>query len=505
MHNYRLNVRAPGETEWRVIPRDVSFIRRSGLALPLTPEGDAREARFTAKGKDLGAPCLSAVQVEHLNAGIWAPIYYGLVRQGGNQQDVNGEVYVLRSMSERLKEVSLSEDFTTPAQAAHLTVQAIIQDVLPRLAGLIEFDAALCPDLGFTFGAVNASNYETAWELLERIRQAGEALTVAGLHVPVYMRFGVRPDRFFFCTTAKTDVLELTDADLGFVKWMTPVAEKPCTHVRWLLGKQPGGRWVVHDSYSEHYATFGQYTKVVPVGQGLNPWKAIPLATGVKRLLGGADTALTGQELAKLTDGDRVTNSVEVGTTTGEYELEVTTSVTPVRWTIAMEGSPTRHLTRKFLPFTEYVNTSPSESLPAQMLWEGFESRRQLWLRVSPSAQGTQAGPAMRVFEARPEAIDTELLDGLARAHYSIPAQDPADVTLRRFVPPAELTGRVRVATWERPVEGWEYRISAEISNGGLELVAQTGQLESPQALARNTLLKAQAQRATVQALTAQT
>ncbi|MFD1729859.1 hypothetical protein ACFSC4_30375 [Deinococcus malanensis] len=238
--NWRLRVwPAAGAAQPRIIERDTSWVLPAGFALPLTPEGDAREGRFPAKGSGIQLPTLSAVQFQIETApDVWTSLYYGEVKQGGNARDVKGENYVLRSLSRSLGEVVVPEGFSTPDQAAHLTIRAIVEAVLPDLAGIVEYDALLVADLGFTFGAIRNGNQQTALALIEAVVAAGAALQVNDVPTPVHAVYGVNPDRKYFCQVRKTDTVVLTAEDIALLEWKSPVAETPA---RRCCGSSPSG------------------------------------------------------------------------------------------------------------------------------------------------------------------------------------------------------------------------------------------------------------------------
>lgn len=261
--NWELRVWSPVGAGPRVIGRDESFIRSSGLRMQLTPEGDCREASFEARGDGLGIQPLDCVQFVY--GGI--PLFYGEVRTGGNIRDRFGQRYTLRSLKQRLGEVTLSGGFTAPQQPAHLTVQAILKDVANQLYGTILFDEALCPDLGFDLAPVRASNHQTALALLEKIAEAGKAFGVTAV-------FGVRPDRKFFCRAADIGALELTQGELtGATHFTEPVAEVVCTAVLWYLMQAGTGAsmtWITHLSRAPEADLYGERVRLVTLSQGLD-------------------------------------------------------------------------------------------------------------------------------------------------------------------------------------------------------------------------------------------
>ncbi|MFD1732726.1 hypothetical protein ACFSC4_31305 [Deinococcus malanensis] len=289
--NWRLRVwPAAGAAQPRIIERDTSWVLPAGFALPLTPEGDAREGRFPAKGSGIQLPTLSAVQFQIETApDVWTSLYYGEVKQGGNARDVKGENYVLRSLSRSLGEVVVPEGFSTPDQAAHLTIRAIVEAVLPDLAGIVEYDALLVADLGFTFGAIRNGNQQTALALIEAVVAAGAALQVNDVPTPVHAVYGVNPDRKYFCQVRKTDTVVLTAEDIALLEWKSPVAETPCTAVLWFIAKRADGSWVKHLSVSPHAATYRKRVKPLSVDATLDVWRKVPGTFQVGQLAGGSE------------------------------------------------------------------------------------------------------------------------------------------------------------------------------------------------------------------------
>ncbi|MFC4428024.1 hypothetical protein [Deinococcus navajonensis] len=498
---WRLQAWTPTGAGPRIIERDGSYIRSDGLRLPLKPEGEAGEGRFRAKGAGILLPPLSAVQFEYLNGATWTPIYYGQVRIGGNSRDLYGEDYVLRSLSLRLGAVTLSPAFTTPEQPAHLTVRALIQDALPSLNGLILYNEARCPDLGFNCRAVKNAHQQNPLALLEQIAQDG-------LKYGVNVRFGVGPDRTFFCVVAKADTLALTDADLSAPPvFKAPVAETPCTAVLWYVAKRPNGSWLTHESISPDAATLGKWVKPISLDPTINVWEAAPgtytvLTAGFPPVF-SPKAPQPGVDAAKLTDQAQGVNDPAVVLNDSANFLMLQLE-SPSMQRVVVTGSSARNGT--LLGFKDAGATTilGGNELARGSVIQGtfLPPAGEAVFLMNALHSSTDPDQTLTVQEFRPERINTTLLDALAAFHYSVPASDPADLTLKTFHPPAALTGQVSYGTYTRPVDAWEYRITG---NRGLELAALTGQAEDPAALAQASLIKARDGKATIQALTAQT
>lgn len=498
----------------RIIPRDESYIRATGLRMQLTPEGDCREAAFTARGNGLGVRTLDCVQIVYGGT----PLFYGEVRDGGNVRDVDGHGYVLNSAVLALKEVTLSPGFVTPQQPAHLTVRAILQDVINsgQLGSppVIEFDPALCPDLGFDCRAVKDAFQQNAHALLERIAQDG-----AGYGVTV--RFGVRPDRRFFCQAAQVTVRALNPEEMISVNWREPVAEAPVTAVLWYIAKRSDGTWLTYLSESPEVALYRRRVKSVAVENTDGLWAPV---------LGGAYTEdpeseayYWGKDSTVLTDNltdDRATVTRKVDApavlpltftvTTGQQVDRVVISGQAVNQNVkpAPDGSGRVEVFREVLSATvtlgDQVQTRPLDWTPQTYYGIGTATAVTISVPTNrPEGWYTQ----LDLTEFRPEQLRRDLLDRLARYHYKTPAPEPADIELLTFIPPAELpkyitlTGHPNVAgTYQSIVDAWEYRLSAE---RGMTLGCLAGQAEDPAVLAQADLIKARDGQSVIIAITA--
>lgn len=503
--DWQLRVWTPTGEGPRIIERDDTFIRSTGLRMRISTESDGIEASFDAKGAGILIPPLSAVQVLYREFGALTPLYYGQVRQGGNSRDVNGERYVLRSLALRLKYVTLPVGFSTPKQPAHLTVRAVIEAVMPQLGGLILFEPLLVDDLGFDCRAIENGHQQNVYALLESIVADG-----AGMGVKV--RFGVARNRYFYIHTALDNTVTLAESDVRNVKWEAPVAEDPCTVVRWFIAKD-GNNWITYDSVSPEAEKWGRWVKSVSVDSSIKAWENLPgtytfwAQDSNRRPL--PPVTLNVSEAGNLQDGKAAT--------------AVTYTFPPAQPFGFLQFAPTGAADRVIVQAgtsTAGGGIGPGVmvgSKPAanDMLYAGGETRSQRgWFDAAP-ALGVAAGEAayvtfpgfevgstntLTVAELRAERVNRALLDRLAQHHYSVPAQAPADLALLQYLPPNILGGKVKVGSYEANVEAWEYRLDAAT---GLTTAALIGQADKPEDLARADLIKARDAAAVIQAINA--
>ncbi|WP_295818032.1 hypothetical protein [uncultured Deinococcus sp.] len=491
----------------------LSVLRGSGLRAQLSPEGDTREVAMITRGlprlPELAVGSLYAVQFQTRRASTepWVSRWYAQVRQGGNLRNTSGENVVLRSLALRLKYVKFTPDFTAPAQDAHLTVQAMLQNVLPQLDGLILFDPALCPPLGFGCIEIKDASVTSPYALLEGVRQQGLASTP-----PVVVSFGVNADQYFFCRLAMEDVLELQDEDvLGVPEWREPVAEDPCTLVTWLLKQRTDGTWITHESPRMANDPFGSWNKTITVDATINPWTLVP-GRYEWHQEGHPIQSSPASNHEELRDG-QTTESYGSGGTTSEIFLQFVPDPGET-WTRAVivgsavdSGGPSLTMTGDKPPETTIAPNTLYASGNVALGWVSTEVYPQTGrgARVPFIATG-RTDPVYRlasvhVAELRVERINTALLDGLARFHYATPAQEPADITLRDDLTPAQFRGQVAWGTYGRSVEAYELRLTAK---EGLRTGLLTGQVGDPATLAQASLIKGRDQGAVVSAVTAQ-
>lgn len=511
--NWRLRVWTPTGSGPRIIQRDTGPIpvpgeashvmgsNGRGLRLRITPEGECVEAVFSAKGAGILLPPLSAVQVEYLYLGNWTPLYYGEVRRGGNARDVNGEDYAIVGMSRRFEEITLSPGFSAPQQPAHLTVRAIIQDVIASgqlgTPPLVQYVEALCPDLGFDCREVKDAAQQNPAALLKQISEDGAKYGVL-------VRWGVDPQRRFFVRPAKADTRDVT-TEAPIIEWSPPVAETPCTAVLWYLAKRPDGTWVTHLSRSPDAALYGDRVKPLSVDASVNPWLAVSATYAPD-----AGSTATGNP-AVLTDGRLYRDGAPTGSvavvrrsgTNGGSSADMVYTLTP--------SGPYVRVVLDALSFDASVGLyAGGVSTPLGTVTFGerifYNAGSSNVTLTVPITGYPDVGAQLNLIEFRADAINTALLDGLAGFHYASPAQEPADIETQVFVPPVSLPGRVRVTpadgpVYEHPLEAVEYRIT----NRGMQMGWLAGQADDPAALAQASLIKQRDGQAIITSLTALT
>lgn len=474
-----------------------------GIRAQVTPDGDCREMVFSAVGRGISLPPLTPVQFERRvsETDEWVPLYFGEVRQGGNIRNPGYEDYVLRGLAQRLKETVLPPGFKTPKQPAHLTVRAVIRAVIESgqlgTPSLVLYDETLCPDLKFDCNEIKDAHQQTAYALLERIVQDG-----VGLGVKV--AFGVRPDRKFFCRPRKTDVATLTPK---LIVWKAPVAETPCTAVLWYVAERPDGTWVTHLSRSPQADTYGLRVKRMGVDLNVDAWVPVRLLSGAKGI-SAPTTPLTPEELGYLTDGLTIKETQRnspVTTPSGPAQgatihISVQAEHRAERWMVWGSANFGRDVViygdgkgqATFNLETDGLNEFKHTLYISAERFEAVAGAAYVDATTYPLSQ-------FQLFEARPERVNVALLDALATYHYSIPAQEPADIETDEFRTPNDLAGRVRVDSYERPSELWEYRLTGD---HGWRLAALCEQAEDPADLARAALIKARDTEAIIVGLT---
>lgn len=512
----------------REILRDVSFVlggNGRGLRLQVTPEGECREAVFSAKGAGIQLAPLSAVQVSYLHLGIWTPIFFGEVRRGGNARDVFGEDYALRGMSRRFEEITLSPGFSTPEQPAHLTVRAIIQDVIASgqlgTPALVQYVETLCPDLGFDCRKVVDAAQQNPAALLKQIAEDGARYGVV-------VRWGIDPQRRFFARPAKADVRDVT-TETPTIKWSPPVAETPVTAVLWYVAEKPDGTWITHKSVSPDAAQYGERIKPISLPPEIDPW--MPALGTYEIWSAGADTRPNGYRLYTKDDPQPTFDPVTLtdGKMSRTSSTRITFITTRLFVVVRFFPDPGQRIERIVFAAEPLDNIGLTVGYSDAGLTAYDPEATPLPYRLTNSEGAYVAGVTgpleagqiphlmnaaaysrpshqIDVYEFRPEVVNAAMLDGLAQFHYASPAQEPADIETVLFVPPVELPGRVRVvpeggAPYEHPLEAVEYRITSN----GMQMGWLAGQADDPNALAQASLIKRRDGEAVITAVTAQT
>ena len=107
-------------------------------------------------------------------------------------------------------------------------------------------------------------------------------------------------------------------------------------------------------------------------------------------------------------------------------------------------------------------------------------------------AAGSVTRAAIRLDTVRPEVADRTLLDGLAQPYYQTPSAAPSEITLKNFLPPTALRGKVRIpmppnTDYVENVATYEYRITTDEA---LRLGILAGQADDPAKIAAASLIK---------------
>lgn len=499
-------------------------ITRAGLRMRLTAELDCGPASFTAVGALSDIPILSVVQVMAEFGGVLTPLYCGEVQRGGNRLDRAGQEYQLASLLGRLGEVTLSDTFTAPAQAAHLTLRAMIQDVINSgqlgTPSLILYDAAMIPDLGFNAKAITDAQGEYVLDVLKRLDQQG-----AQSNPVVKLAYGVRPDRKFFCRPASTASLAISKAQAR----QKPVPTNgvgTVTRVLWFVAKRPNGSWVKHLSKRVPGTDpYGARTQRRYVPQTVDPWR-VPTPTyslwqfNANRPAGAAPYSPhplqpqpSAQDAARLADRDASPLTAPLFNLTGQYIAAQVATPEPFErlvFAAGMLGFNSNGVTGAPTLFA-VAGGGVNDNIP----YDGAEGGQgftagTLYLKTpassaylyNPTASNDAVGQGLTLAELRPETLNRALLDQLAQPHYRTPAEDPSELTLGTPLKPADLKPNVTYdGQGARPAE-WEYTLTGDTD---LTLTAFLGQFAPPDALAQAALIRAGDTNATVNALTAQT
>lgn len=485
-------------TQWTINGKtpDESFVFRSGLKMQVTPEGDCREAAFTAQGAGLGLRPLDIVEI----ACDGHPIFAGELRIGGNTRDVNGHQFVVRSLALRLKEVSIPPNWNVPQRPADITVRSLIAAVLPQLGGAFTIGTI---SLGFQARAVEDANYQDPYSLLEQIAADGAAQGVD-------MRFGVNAARQFFAVPARTEPMTMPGTDLltAATTWNAPVAETPVTVVRWLVAKRPDGKWLTHLSQSPEVARYGVRVKVVPLESTESIWVKVSTTLTYTQANKGESSA----PFTPVTPLDKevLEDKQLMGTTSFSsikffVGLQVDFAEPPNRIIISGTGKRNLATSKTEAPldlqaalYDQYGYTGEkwiAGNGVAYYVTQQPPSSMQLALTGSYRGETSDADTGTMTFrELRAERLDTDLLDRLAKYHYSVPHEAVGDVEVRGIYPigAGHLDGM--------QIAAYEYRITAD---RGLCTGILLGQADDPFKLAQAELIKARDNRATINALIA--
>jgi len=534
VRNYRFQRWSGDGTLLPPIYREQSYMLPTGLRASLTPDADCVEMTMNARngplpgnGPGLGLSNMQVIRLsfagtENPQDSDWLPVWYGTLRVGGNPWDYDGESMTFRGMKQRLQEVTVPAGVYPEADAGAV-IRQIAQAVFgsgqlgfitsgplgtPPGSLLIQYDAALIPDLGFTFKL--ADNQEVLFgPLLDQV--VSDALSKLGLTLV----WGVKPDGRFFFKVARTDILTIPTSSLISFGLKAPSGETPCTAVLWTIGKDDQGRLIYYKSKDATAAAqrVGTYVREVVVGSDLDPWAVLgdfgfTVDSGGGPVDAGADararisekTDTTGVFLSGITNTARVQAVYTVNTFSRRLYLGVAIN----HFTA---GGGTLTVARPGLPAVSYGSADGTTDGPNTF------TRFKLMLYNVPAGTVITAsgGPdsslpsglaqaELGVRDIRGEVPNTVLLDGLAKFYYSRPSVSPADIESGTFVAPEDLRGKVSTplptgqGDYTQNVATYEYRLTGE----GLVFGVLAGQADDPARLAAASLIKSLANKAAV-------
>ena len=506
----------------RNIDMNASYLLEAGWKASITPEGICEEATGLFRngvhpldgtpglGLQYGDIVLFQVRIGSASDSTGVNLYYGQLKLGGNQYDYEGENMVFSSLMTKLRATPTPDasyaQMDAGALARALTQATMNSGILgttgtPGSVGIngaaqpgsmlspISYDPAAMPDLGFTMTLL-ATNQQPLGVLLDQIVATGKA---AGID----LRCGVRYDSVL--TLVPVSTVEVPwPAD--HITWKPPQGLVLYTGVLWAISKRTDGTWLRYLSQAPEAATYGCEVKMLGVNLGVKPWKPIVIAQGIVGSVAvtpaGADTIAIAAD----------------GRTDTFFTVSNGAAAASVQLTIPAGGAGRLYVDAQStgLPASIYI-TSPSvngtfalrandpnnggftaaEYFPDYFLNFGLPAGGMVTLTAAPNA--TVSSPTLTVKEFHLDLLDTVLLDGLAKYHYSVPLDAPGDLYRAGILLVSDLGGKIRTP---RPngapdylanVALWEYSISAA---GGVQTAAKTGDPDDPLKAAQAALIR---------------
>ena len=505
----------------RTVQMGASYLHDAGFKASVTPEGISEEMtglfRNGVHPLD-GSPGLGLRfgDIVRLQV-IYGPatdqmrenLYYGQLRLGGNQYDYEGENMVFSSLMTRLRSTP-TPDASYPQMDAGALARALTQSVMnsgilgttgtPGGLGLngaaqpgsllspISYDPAAMPDLGFTMTLL-ATNRQPLGVLLDSIVATGKT---AGIE----LRCGVSTNSVLVLMPVKT--LEVP-WEAERINWKPPQGLVLYTGVLWAISKKADGTWLRYLSQAPEAATYGCEVKMLGVNLGVKPWKPLPITLGI---IGTYVVTPAGNDTTSMTIDGRTDTFVAVSNTGASAQVRLTVPAgganrlyvdaqstgLPASVDIAYPGGAAFNLRGNdpnnggFTAGAYYADYFLGLGLPAGAV---------VTLTAAPSA--ATPNPTLVVKEFHLDLLDTVLLDGLAKYHYSVPLDAPGDLFRTGILPPSELGGKIRTPRpngapdYTANVSLWEYSISA---SGGVQTAAKTGDPDDPLKAAQAALIR---------------
>ena len=507
----------------KTVLMEASYLHEAGFRASVTPEGISEEMtglfRNGVHPLD-GSPglglqygdCVQVVVTTNNDPAnyIWAALYYGQLKLGGNANDYEGENMVFSSLMTKLRATPTPDasyaQMDGGALARALTQATMNSGILgttgtPGSVGIngaaqpgsmlspISYDPAAMPDLGFTVTLL-ATNQQPLGVLLDQIVATGKA---AGID----LRCGVRYDSVL--TLVPVSTVEVPwPAD--HITWKPPQGVALYTGVLWAIYKRTDNTWLRHLSEAPEAAALGCEVKELGINLGVRPWK--PLA--INFVLAGTSATVTPA------GGDAVTVTSD-GRKDTFMTVKATNAVASVQILIPAGGAARLYVDAQSDGQPAYINivkeTAGSFSLlgndqsnggftagvyyTENISTMGFSAGATVTLSAAPSA--TTPNPTLTIREFHLDLLDTVLLDGLAKYHYSVPLDAPGDLYRAGILLVSDLGGKIRTP---RPngapdylanVALWEYSISAA---GGVQTAAKTGDPDDPLKAAQAALIR---------------
>lgn len=522
-----LNIWSPNGAGPARAEAEETGISSSGMRLQLSPEGDCIEGVFEANGSMLLAKPLDCIQF----VVDGKPLFYGEVRIGGNVSDPGLQKFVLRSLTHRLKEVTIPVDWTAPKQAAHKTLRSLLAAVIPSTKGCILYDENLIEELPFDCREIVNAHQQNPIALLEQIKADGAAMRVE-------IAYGVRPDRYFFVKQRRWDSYT-PQAKYIHTTWQTISAQTPVTAVLWFVAKRSDGSWLTHLSESYEAQVYGRRVKAVSLSSNEGLWETARGRYELRDKTGRKD--IDSEKIDYFQRGIKETRSLNTPIAGDILGLGAALAVIweASRWLylqthvgkgwVEFVYHPHEVVDRYLLDVSgvsgkieETSETSKGENISTVWLslpGKGKDSlRRREMNNMSifyPAEEENMSGVQMSVYPEEghnvallavkkfiPQTINRKLLDRLATYHYRIPAGAPAEIEVDEILRPEQFCRTIVWSGGQGVVSAYEYRISAE---RGFLMAVYTEQREDAEQQAMAELIKQRDNAAVIRALTAGT
>jgi len=334
-----------------------------------------------------------------------------------------------------------------------------------------------------------ATNRQPLGVLLDSIVATGKALGIE-------LRCGVRSDSVLTLVPASTlEVLWLAD----HITWKPPQGLVLYTGVLWAISKKMDGTWLRYLSQDPEAATYGCEVKMLGVNLGVKPWKPIIVAQGI---VGSVTVTPVGANTIAIAADGRTDTFLTVSNGAAAATVQLTIPAGGAgRLYVDAQGTGTPASIQIRYPNGSTFNLRGNDPnnggftaaayFPDYFLNLGLPAGTVVTLRADPSA--TVSSPTLTVKEFHLDLLDTALLDGLAKYHYSVPLDAPGDLYRAGILLSGDLGGKIRT---RRPngapdylanVALWEYSVSAA---GGVQTAAKTGDPDDPLKAAQAALIR---------------